>query len=406
MRVPFRILALMVVLIAGSAAFAVSLAGPAFSQTPPTGPEGNWQVEWLGSTYEDTPDSVRISLYRERVHTCDRPRMEGCFFVHTAPPDADWLIDIEAEGGERIAVQSVGVDPAAGTLEIKHYYGIFDYWGGVETAQQTGPDAITGNWSGNDEAGNTVWRRIIPQITGLTVSNSDGWSHVSGFEALAAGHVEITMPWTHAHWNDEQNFPGQRPYFDLNVFGTDLWGRHTASIPASMGFDVYGISHKALADGTPYLAIEIVLWPGARPGRHTLILDGQPIEIDLKVPGFPEDPENITIGPMRFTGLSRYSVPQTGPLRFTGLSTPHDVTTSGMIFTGYSDPRLIQVRDSLVFEGWGGGLAGQITPPVSFTGWRTELAHEVHQSVIFTGWKWQDKTLTTAPLKFRGHGAQ
>lgn len=375
----------------------------ASAQSKPSGVEGNWQVDWIGSTYEETPESVRISLHRERGRACDDEEMSGCVFKDLIAPDGEWEIEIY-DGEKEIAVQSLSVDPAMGTIDIHHYYHIFDLWGGKESAQLAGEDAVRGKWVGNDEEGETVWQRIAPTYSGLAARNVGDWKHLSHFEARGAQRIEVIMPWARRHWSDKQNFPGQRPHFELQVFGDNLWGRHFASVPKSQGFNISSTRRGTSSEDEPaFLIVEITLWPGARPGLHTLYLDGAPIEIDLKVPGFPEEPENIAIEGLTFTGLARHSVPITDPLIFTGFKAPNTVNTSGLSFTGYADPNRITLDDPLIFAGWHAEPEPLATDRLVFDGWSSPETLKA-DTVGFEGWRYDGEILTTDRIVFAGQG--
>ena len=398
--------------------FLAAFSEVAVAQSPPIGPEGNWEVDWIGSTYEHTPDSVRISLYQERENPCKDLEIKGCVFGNTVAPTGDWSIKV-FDGGESVGVQNFSVDRASGNISIHHYYHVFDYWGGIENAQMTGPDTIQGDWTGNDEAGKTRWTRIVPKFVALEVHNVGEWTHVSAFESSSSNHIEITMPWTVDHWHGDQNFPNQRPQFILQVVGINLWGHHIASVPGSKGIEVRHIANEANADGDGALSIEIKLWPGVRPGRHTLYLDGQAIEIDLKIPGFPEDPNDISIGPLQFSGLTKLYHPKTEDLTFLGLqSTRHveiesvkfaglinvrHVAVGGFQFVGYGETNRIALQEQLVFKGWRADLAPISTKTLHFSGWAAPETVKT-DLVTFEGWRWEPALISTETLKFRGHG--
>ena len=404
---------------AGLSSLLVATCSPAaVAQAPPTGPEGNWQVDWIGSTYEHTPDSVRISLYQNRTNPCDGLEMNGCVFADTVAPTGEWAIEI-FDGDTPTGVQNFSVDDASGSIGIRHYYHIFDYWGGTEQARLVGPNAIDGDWTGNNEAGKTRWSRIVPTFTALEVRNVEGWTHVSDFKSNSPNRIEVTMPWVDYHWNDDQNFPHQRPQLILNVDGRNLWGRHFAGVPGSKGIEVRRITSLASADGDGALEIEIKLWPGVHPGVHTLYLDGQALEIDLKIPGFPEDPNDISIGPLRFTGLSKLYHPKTDDLIFQGLQSTRHIETENLEFTGLQSARHLDVggirfegygasdrivlRKKLVFEGWRADLTPISSTPIYFIGWAAPETAET-DALTFEGWRWNSTEVSTEKLKFTGHG--
>lgn len=269
---------------------------PASEERPIERLEGNWMVEWHDAIEPGKSSLAALTLARPWKRTAEGEPLDGRRWHWRRDHEGPWLLSGSYGDGfkDGYSTSTIEISPS-GEIRIEHPYFVLGHWGGSSVLTQVSDDEIRGRWTYADKSGVEVWRRVRATLTSAAFDSGGEPKpeHVplpSG--GAPAGRIEKKFDafW----WGPSSMMRGNRPSFRIEVRGENLWGHHVVELEDEL--DLEQLDHRPVREenvGRPGrivgLSIELVVWPRCRPGRKTLLIDGNPVVFDLVVEGYPEE---------------------------------------------------------------------------------------------------------------------
>lgn len=256
--------------------------------------EGNWRIEWRGSGKPSEP--VRFG-FNAPLYRCPNEEPECWRGLHRI--GAGWYVSFRAiETPKDVTYGHFGAAMFNPDQSFRvAWYGWHMGGEGVSELKAIDPDTIIGKWrsfrSGGSydgaETGEEIWRRVTGRVDAAILSIAD-----AEVDFIRVGErplrAKIENPGTEVTAREE------RPLMTVRVHGLDLWGIRYVWMDRASGIEVESLNYVCGPPGggiqADFLqcddpgnvdAIDLGLrvWPHAMPGRKTLFVDGNAIEIDL-----------------------------------------------------------------------------------------------------------------------------
>ncbi len=251
--------------------------------------EGNWFVEWHDYPEEGMVERAALTLTKPWEMVEQSTKLDATRWVYNRKKNAGWSLD--GWRGENYDYGYNTITPVVSgnrSIEIEHPYFILGHWGGSSTVELVAPDKITGLWKYKDNGGKEIWTKAAPKITRVKfLSDIDS--------EVTEGNVgRVEKSYDSYWWSAAVDMRGNRPDFDIEIYGENLWGHHVIDLDGAVDLEPRGYSHMwdENALGRPGriigLKLEVVIWEQFVPGRKTLFIDGKKIPFDFVVKDYPD----------------------------------------------------------------------------------------------------------------------
>ncbi len=273
----------------------VLLANAAFAQFPtqdgevPFNAEGNWIAEYVDYPQKGEVSKSALTVARPwKMEYEALPQGGGRWFF--ARQEGPWQLR-KTGGGGYLSWGGGRVSVNAGQVRVDHPTLMLGNWGGVSEVSASGPNAMRGNWTYQEEYGGAVaWRRAVSKLEKV-VFTSGGVKTEARPGTPARVEVNYSGP-----GNDMR---GNRPAFYVSIHGKNFWGHHVIDLGGAIDleprdFKTFEGEVKGLGpDSVAGKWFTVIVWPRAKPGRKTLWIDHQSIELDLVVNGYPHGEDDL-----------------------------------------------------------------------------------------------------------------
>lgn len=254
--------------------------------------EGNWIIEWQGESGEPPAHAV---LSKGGRRTCVDNPDGSCWYRFIREPDAAWHLGFwsESHGGNSAEITMTG----KGALTATYGYYHLGLWGGTSVVSG-GPDGMRGTWT-YDGSGPEIWTRVRARVDRVA------WPGDAGAEAnLADPPVTVVSSYS----GPGNDMHGNRPRFELQLLGEDLWGLHDFWMPRAEGLEIASLDYICAPSEDGYathgdhsvclrqggvLGVQLgfIVWSEAKPGLQTLYFNDQEIPFNLVLEGYPQPAE-------------------------------------------------------------------------------------------------------------------
>ncbi|MCW8887001.1 MAG: hypothetical protein OQK12_17380 [Motiliproteus sp.] len=260
---------------------------------------GNWLVTLMDENGKQK-HLQHIVMSPPLKSYCEEVNGEFCVFRLVDNLDGKWNSNYYGDGN----IYNRGWKfTGENSLEYFHAYGITGHWG-ADSNIVFKIDAGKGQWNYRGrESGPEIWKRFRPVVKEMTFSAVDAKPEDPENSRVSYGTVgRVTGVFDKWSWSEKNYFPGNRPFFWINIYGDNLWGFHTLDIKNSIGFDPLGYcspireKNSGKFDNLVGLSCGIRVWPGSTRGTKILRLDNIEIPFDFDITGLPEDSDRLIIG--------------------------------------------------------------------------------------------------------------
>lgn len=254
--------------------------------------EGNWFVQWIGST---SPPAFVTLNKGGRWDCVDNQR--GCWGQFARNREANWSASVWRADDNRTHSETFEMS-ATGSAVVKWFVYHLGHWGGESTLQAAGADSLVGAWNyGEDNTGPEIWNRMKSTVQTVGLATEQG-------ETLKTVGDPITFDTVYSGPGNSMH--GNRSAIHLRLYGPNLWGMHRMFIPRSTHLEITGVNYICEPSdeggyplhsnwrvcmgqgGVRGIEIAINIWWKAESKQHILYFDGQEIPFNLNVINEPQ----------------------------------------------------------------------------------------------------------------------
>jgi hypothetical protein len=252
---------------------------------------GNWLVN-LSDKDGKVLHNQHIVIEAPYKSYCEAVSKDVCNYRVMDDPDGKWDSYYYGDGNIFDRGFSFG---GPYTLNYEHSYGIGNHWGSNSKIIFS-RDKGVGKWESQGRDGGTgreEWTRLLPKISKITFSGVSRGDPpvVSTVSYGVTGKVTGKLS---PLWGPNNTAPGTRPYFNITIYGENLWGHHVIDMKHGVGFDP--LSHcKSLYDknsknlnGHIGLKCTVNVWHGTSNGTKIWRLDNLELPFDLDIIGLKD----------------------------------------------------------------------------------------------------------------------
>ena len=288
----FLILIFIMIFIIPAPSFADdSILFPQLKSQPAQNISGNWLVS-LSDKEGTVIHKQHIVIVAPYKSYCDPVDKIVCGYKVMDDPDGKWDSYYYGDGNIFDRGFSFG---GPYSLNFKHSSGIGNHWGSNSKINFS-RDKGVGKWESQGRDGGTgreEWTRLRPKINKITFS---GVSRRDPPEASTVSYGvtgKVTGKFNKL-WGPQNNAPGTRPYFELTIYGENLWGHHVIDMKHGVGFDplsncinLFDKNSKNF-NGHVGLKCTVNVWPGTSNGTKIWRLDNLEIPFDFDIIGLKD----------------------------------------------------------------------------------------------------------------------